>query len=265
MARPRNDIRHADAAFQRGALGAAQRVIARGVDCCARHGRPSVVADEADKRVLFEAELSELLRYTANGLVHRQHHRIIRASLVVGFVGELGQPRIGRLHRRVHGIKCKIEEPRLALVPLDERGGFAPESVGCIVELRHRLGAAQDAGRLKVIVGAAEETVELVEPALLRMELGLRPKVPFAHEAGDVTGGLEAVGDCPLGEWQAAVAARIELVTEPGLIPTGHQSGPRGRAIRPGDVTTGETHARRGERVEVRRGNILAPAVPTSA
>ena len=110
-------------------------------------------------------------------------------------LGELRQPVVGGLHRRVDGVEGEVEEPRLGRVPLDERHGLAPEGVGGVVEFLHRLVAAQDAGGLEVAVRAAEEAEELVEAALLRVHLRQRAEVPLADQAGDVAGGLEPIGD----------------------------------------------------------------------
>ena len=47
-------------------------------------------------------------------------------------------------------------------------------------------------------------------------------------------------------------------MSEPRLIATGHQAGAGGRAVRAGDVAIGAANAGLGERVEIRRWNILA-------
>jgi len=71
-------------------------------------------------------------------------------------------------------------------VPLDEARRLAPEGVRRVIEVLDRLHAAEDAGGLEVVVGAAQEAEELVETALLRMHLRLRPEVPLADEARGV-------------------------------------------------------------------------------
>ncbi len=111
---------------------------------------------------------------------------------------------------------------------------------------------------LEVAVRAAEEAEELVEAALLRVHFRQRAEVPLADQAGGVAGGLEPVGEGRLGQRQALAAAGIELVAEAGLVAAGQQPGARRRAIRPGHVAVGEPHAGGGQRVEVRRGDVLA-------
>ena len=180
--------------------------------------------------------------------------------------GNLRQPVVGGLHRRVDGVESEVEEPWLGLVPLDERHRLAPEGVGGVVQFLHRLGAAQDAAGVEVIVRAAEEAEELVEAALLRVHLRQRAEVPFADETGDVAGGLEPVGDGLFAHGQPVVAAGIELVAEALLVAPRHQPRARWRAIRPADVAIGEPHARRPR---ARRGcgvgMSLQPWKPTSA
>ena len=47
-------------------------------------------------------------------------------------------------------------------------------------------------------------------------------------------------------------------MAEPLLVAAGHQAGPGGAAIRPADVAAGAADAVLGQRIEVRRGNVLA-------
>ncbi len=151
---------------------------------------------------------ASFLRTRPIGLVHGQHHRVVGAALFVGDAGELRQPVVGGLHRRVDGVEGQVEEPRLGLVPLDERHRLAAEGVGRVVEFLDRLGAAQDAGAVEVAVRAAEEAEELVEAALLRVQLRQRAEVPLADQAGGVAGRLEAVGERRLGQRQAVGCRR---------------------------------------------------------
>ena len=255
---PGDEERHADAAFERGALGTAKRMVARSVHRRAGHGGAAVVADEENEGVLLEAGVGELLAHAADGFVHRQHHGGVGAALLVGDVGELRQSVVGGLHRRVDGVEGEIEKPGSRLVALDERHRLAPEGIGGVVQFVHLLVAAQDAGLVHVAVRAAEKTIELVEAALGRAHGRFGAKVPFANDAGGVAGGFEALGDGRFGQRHSLRAGGIELVSEAVLVAAREQGGARRRAIRPGHVAAGEADARRGEGVEVRRGDVLA-------
>ena len=114
-------------------------------------------------------------------------------------------------------------------------------------------------------MGAAEEAVELVEPALQRAEFFVRAKMPLADERRLVARLLHGVGNRRLAERQAehrarrlVDAARIELVSKTLLIATGEQPGPRGTADHAGDVAVGKANAVLGEAIDVRRRHILA-------
>ena len=91
------------------------------------------------------------------------------------------------------------------------------------------------------------------------MHLGQRPQMPLAHQAGDVAGRFQAIGQGGLGDGQPlGAAARIELVAEAVLVAAGQQPRAGRRAVGPGYVSVGEPHAGSGQRVQVRRGDILA-------
>jgi hypothetical protein len=111
-------------------------------------------------------------------------------------------------------------------------------------------------------VRAAEEAVELVEAPAQRMKFLVRAKVPLADHAGAVAGGLELLRQRRLGQWQAKLflrhLARIELMAEASLVTARQQPRARRAAIWPADVAAGETHAVLGERIQMRRGDVLA-------
>ena len=145
---------------------------------------------------------------------------------MVADAGELAEAGVVGLQRRVDGVERQIEEPRLGLVPLDERHRLASEGVREVLLLVGRLLAAEDAGRAEVIVRAAQEAEELVKPAPLRVEFGRRAEMPFADQPGRIPGRLQAIGQRRLGQGQTlAPAAGIELVPEPRLVPAGQQTG----------------------------------------
>src|SRR5262245_23848336 len=134
-------------------------------------------------------------------------------------------------------------------------------------------------------MGAAQEAVKLVEAALQGMIFYGVAKMPFAHERGFVAGRVHAVGESGFAEWQSEdllvgrgrlvlpspprllavlaflllllfLRAGIEFVPEPLLISAGQEPGSGGRAVGTGDITAGAAHARVGQGVQVRRGNL---------
>src|SRR5687768_12379514 len=142
---------------------------------------------------------------------------------------------------------------------VDERHGFAAERIGEVFLFVDALLPAQYASFLsrKIRMRAAKKTEELIEPAPLRMKPLAAAQVPFAHEACCVARRFQSVGDRCLRQGQtdsalavralqlrlllsirtalrlpsscpALAAARIEFVSEAGLIAAGEQSGPRG-------------------------------------
>ena len=91
------------------------------------------------------------------------------------------------------------------------------------------------------------------------MHLGQRPQMPLAHHAGDIAGRFQAIGQGGFGDGQPLVAAaRIELVAEAVLVAAGQQARAGRRAVGSGYISVGEPHAGGGQRIQVRRGDILA-------
>src|SRR4029079_14865096 len=133
------------------------------------------------------------------------------------------------------------EEERSGLVTVDEPDRLPGEGVREIRVVSGRDGAAENARRVEVVVRTAEEAEELVEPPFLRVSLA-RAEVPFAHQAGAVSGRFEPVGHRRFGQWQAQVGpmGRIEFVTEPRLVPAGEEPGPGRRTVRSGNVPAGK-------------------------
>ena len=90
------------------------------------------------------------------------------------------------------------------------------------------------------------------------MHLGQRPQMPLAHDAGDVAGRFQAIGQGGLGDGQPlGAAARIELVAEAVLVAAGQQPRAGRRAVGSGYISVGEPHPGGGQPVQVRRGDIL--------
>jgi hypothetical protein len=136
-----------------------------------------------------------------------------------------------------------------------------------ILLLVRLLRAAQDAGAVEVAVRAAEEAEELVEAALLRVELRGGAEVPLADQPGGVAGGLQTVGQRRLRCRQAGAAllallplapGGVEFVAEALLVAAGQQAGAGRRTVRARDVAVGEPRPGLGQRVEVRRRHVLA-------
>src|SRR5205814_1063261 len=101
--------------------------------------------------------------------------------------------------------------------------------------------AAVDRAEARVVgvevgVGAGEEPVELVEPAVERVEPLLLALVPLPDQPGRVPRGLEPVGDGLLLDREPLPGAallherRVELVPEPRLVAAGEQRGAGRRA-----------------------------------
>lgn len=256
---PRDEKGHADTALECRALGAAQGGVDGGIDRDAGHGGATVVADETNQGFSLLTGLAQTPQHEADVVVHRGHHGRIRAALGVADGGESCEAVLRRIHRSVDGVEGQVQEPRPLAVTLDERRRLATEGIREVRVLFDGLGAAENASRVEVAVRSAEEPEELVEAAALGLEVGAGAEVPLAHERGRVTGGLQAVGDRRFRRRQAlAGAAGIELVAEPRLVPARQQPGPRGRAVRTGDVAVGEAHARSREGVEVRCQDVTA-------
>ena len=82
--------------------------------------------------------------------------------------------------------------------------------------------------------------------------------MPFAHQSSGIAATLEAIREGGLREWQPARPFGIKLMAEARLVAPRQQPRTSGRAIRPADVAAREAHARRRERVEIRRGDFFA-------
>src|SRR5262249_35592387 len=138
-------------------------------------------------------------------------------------------------------------------VPIDEGQRLAAEGVGEVRGFLHVLGPTEDFAGASLIrdvdVQAAEEAEELVKTTPGRPQAGPRTQVPFANEAGRVTGRFEPLRErCfiphePESSLFDFAAARIKLMPKPLLIPPGHQAGPRRTANRAGNVTIHKTDA----------------------
>ena len=92
--------------------------------------------------------------------------------------------------------------------------------------------------------------------------------MPLAGDPGRVPRLAEAAGDRVLLVREAGTrvevvgARRVELVAEPRLVPAGHEARAGGAAVRGGHVPVREPDAGRGQRVDVRRGDLGVPLDP---
>src|SRR5271168_4843821 len=129
---------------------------------------------------------------------------------------------------------------------LDELGRLGGEHVGQVAAVAARDRAV--AIEIPLIVGlpSSGKSCELVETAAVRMIARIeRAVVPFADEAGCVSGALQEFSDRHLAQRQAIEAARLERVDYSGAmrVAAGHQRRSRGRAYRRGGVVLGQADA----------------------
>src|SRR5262245_26343219 len=104
-----------------------------------------------------------------------------------------------------------------------------------------------------------EGAVELIEAALGRAKLLVEAEVPLADDAGRVAEPFEDIRDGAFRERQAELGPlAVELMPVARLISARHQAGPRRTAVRPGDIALREADAVPGDRVDVRRRDVLA-------
>ena len=144
----------------------------------------------------------------------------------------------------------------------DVGGGLASERVGGVIHLLHRFGAAQEACRVEITVGAGEEAEEFLEAPSRRHLFGQGAEMPFADHAGSVAGFFESVGEGRFRQRQAVLARGVELMAETRLVAAGQEGGAGRRAVGAGDVAVGEPDAGGGERIEVRGWDVFAAMEP---
>ncbi len=112
------------------------------------------------------------------------------------------------------------------------------------------------------IMGADQETEEIVEAARLRMIRGIEPFVPFANQSGRIACRSQMIGERRLIQWQAEpgriALVRIELVAKLGLVTSGEHSGTRRTAVRCRDVTVGAADPGREQGIDIWRRHQLA-------
>ena len=159
----------------------------------------------------------------------------------------------------MHGVEGEVEEPRFGFVVFDERLGLASERVGRVVQFLHRFVAAQNRRRVDITVLTSQKSEKFIKPAPLRVHCRQAAKVPFADQTGGIAAGLEARGEGGFAQRQAVAAGvHVEFVAEALLVAAGHQARAGRRAVGAADVAIGEAHARGGQPVELRGGNVLA-------
>src|SRR3954454_15680328 len=236
MAAPFYQEWYANSAFERRALRPAQRRIARGVDCCARHRRSAVVAEKKDERVVVEVFLVQLVQHFADRIVHCRHHASVGLATLVFYVLKLLKPVVRCIHRRMNRVEGQIEKERFVRLLIDEPHGLAAKSVGEILLFLNWLVVAQDCWlrAREIPVRAAEKSEAVLKTAALRNALRSGAQMPLADPAGFIAGGLQAVGHCGLRDRKTVLlaVAGIKLVTESRLITAGKHAGTRGRTVR---------------------------------
>src|SRR4051812_25057500 len=170
MAAPLYQEWHANSAFERCTLRAAQGRVARGVDCCARHRRSAVVAEEKDERVVIEILLVQLVEHFTDRIVHCRHHASVGLATLVFYVLKLLKPVVRCIHRRVNRVEGEIEKERFVRLLIDEPNGLAAESVGEILLFLNWLVIAQDCWlrAREIPVRAAEKAEAILKTAALR-------------------------------------------------------------------------------------------------
>jgi hypothetical protein len=165
----------------------------------------------------------------------------------------------------VWGIRGEIAEERsLALHRLDPLRRLSEKDIGAVTVCLLKLAVVED-GRVEIAVARSIATAagvtladtagtvneHLVKSAFVGPVIGLVTKVPFAEDAGRVTGRLQNLGESRSLEGQALAFqdgvgdAVAEFVT------AGHQRRARRRAGR-ADVEVGEANALIVKAVEVR-------------
>jgi hypothetical protein len=117
-------------------------------------------------------------------IIHRGQHGGVGAAPLVGDVREARQVLLGRVHRCVHGVEREVEEERPRPVSLDEADSAIGQLLGEIPHPFHRLPSVEDrvvarGHGVEVRMIAAEESIELVEATLHRMEWCGRSQMPF--------------------------------------------------------------------------------------
>ena len=293
LAGPAHDERHADAAFVKAALAAAQRgvvgdAVARlvgrrrrlalgGSRLADQPVRPAVTADAAvvaredEHGVVGELQLRQFGHHPADAFVDAREHRGVGGAVMPPDAGlglELGdQPGFG-LERRVHAEVGQVQQERLILVALDEVDGLVRQEVRQVLALRvGRLGR-----RLKIEM-APRGLDGFVEAALRRVVFGRIAQMPLPEHRGRITRLLELVGEGVALEGELgdvvdraqrprppveAVDAADGVGAGAGAVLAGEEGRSRRRAVL-AMVVVGQPHALRGEPVDVRRFVIPAP------
>ena len=106
-------------------------------------GGASVVAEENDERVLFDAAVKELSEHLADTVIEMRKHGGEEAALDVFDVRELLQVIVRGLHGAVDGVVGEIKKERLRGMPPDEAAGFTRKDIGEVRLFIHGLTAAQ--------------------------------------------------------------------------------------------------------------------------
>ena len=129
-ARPFGHIGHAQAAFKKGQLPAAVRLVDLGqADVAGR----AVVTGEDDDGVLFQPLFAQGLQHPAHAAVDRAHHGRVDAAPVVRDVGQRVVVFFGGLQWGVYAPVRQVHEEGLVFVALDGGDGLVGEVVGQVL------------------------------------------------------------------------------------------------------------------------------------
>ena len=106
------------------------------------------------------------------------------------------------------------------------------------------------------------ESEELVEAPSKRVVGSSPAEMPLSDDPRDIARPVQSVREGRFADWKPVFRVlvpgpdRIELVSETGRNAPGEQSGPRGTAVGTGDIAGRESHAARGDRIDVRRRDL---------
>ena len=166
-------------------------------------------------------------------------------------------------------VEGEKEKEWLLAVAVDERQRFTGKGPRQVFRLVDRIATAADgidpifntSGR-KVGMRSAEKAEGFLEAtALGKKRLGMA-EMPLPDQPRAVASRAEQFRECPFGEGEPDLDVRrrrragIELVAESLLVAAGEQPGAGRAAVRARHIARRAAHARGGESVEPRRGDV---------
>ena len=265
-ARPLEELRHADAAFESLALGTAQRGVAGTVDRVASGGSAVVVVEDDEGSFQF-AGFFQLVHHPADGVIHGAEHRGVDPAPFVLDLLESLQVLFRRLQRRMHCIESEVEEERFRCIALafHESRGLFPERIGEIALFVHRLAVVVD-GRViassalwirQVEMPAAEESEEFIKAALQRRVPFATAEVPLADHARGVSRRAQTIRQRRDSQRQRAGDTIQVIIAGSLLVTAAHQGRSCRRAERAVGIRGSKPHATRSDQIDVRRGDVF--------